>query len=111
MSTRNRIAFALVSALAGSLVSFALVTCKGHEATPGQAQATSLASNVPTSGQPQLPTLSPGSRTEDERNTISVFQKTAKSCVYVTQRQVVMDYLGGTAQDVPAGAGSGFIWD
>jgi S1-C subfamily serine protease len=22
-----------------------------------------------------------------------------------------MDYLGGTAQDVPAGAGSGFIWD
>jgi S1-C subfamily serine protease len=55
--------------------------------------------------------LSQNSRTEDEKNTISVFKKAAKSCVFVTQRQVVMDYFGGAAQDVPAGAGSGFIWD
>jgi S1-C subfamily serine protease len=61
--------------------------------------------------QTPLVDLSADSRTEDERNTISVFQKTAKSCVFVTQRQVVMDYFAGTAQDVPAGAGSGFIWD
>ena len=114
MSTRNQIAFALVAALAGSLVSFTLMTCKGREATPGQAHATSLgtpSSTVAPAAAQDIPSLSQDSRTEDEKNTISVFKKAAKSCVFVTQRQVVMDYFGGAAQDVPAGAGSGFIWD
>jgi S1-C subfamily serine protease len=31
--------------------------------------------------------------------------------VFVTQTRVVVDYLAGVAQEVPAGSGSGFIWD
>jgi S1-C subfamily serine protease len=31
--------------------------------------------------------------------------------VFVTQTRVVVDYLAGTAQEVPAGSGSGFVWD
>ncbi len=50
-------------------------------------------------------------QTEDERNTIAVFQQAAASTVFVTQKKVVLDYYRGTAMEVPAGSGSGFIWD
>ncbi len=58
-----------------------------------------------------IPPLSPDSRTEDERNTIAVFRAVARSTVFVTERQLVIDYFRGQAEEVPAGAGSGFIWD
>jgi S1-C subfamily serine protease len=35
----------------------------------------------------------------------------AASCVYVTQHQIVVDYWAGGEHDVPAGSGSGFVWD
>jgi len=55
--------------------------------------------------------LTPGARIEDERNTISVFRLAAASTVFVTQTRVVEDYFAGTLQEVPAGSGSGFVWD
>ncbi len=58
-----------------------------------------------------IPRLSPGARTEDERNTIAVFREAAASTVFVTQKRVVVDYLAGTAEEVAAGSGSGFVWD
>jgi S1-C subfamily serine protease len=54
---------------------------------------------------------SPGARIEDERNTIAVFKAVAPSTVFVTQRRVVYDMFAGSAQEVPAGSGSGFVWD
>ena len=36
-----------------------------------------------------------------------VFRLAAASTVFVTQTRVVYDYLEGTAQEVPAGSGSG----
>jgi S1-C subfamily serine protease len=113
MTSRNRFAFALVSAIAGALASFVLLTCRSRDSSPGQAVAAPSIASIATpqiAAQPTL-SLSAGSRTEDERNTIAVFKKTAKACVFVTQRQVVMDFFGGAAHDVPAGSGSGFIWD
>ena len=35
----------------------------------------------------------------------------APSTVFVTQTRVMVDYLAGVAQEVPAGSGSGFVWD
>jgi S1-C subfamily serine protease len=58
-----------------------------------------------------VPPPTPGARTEDERNTIAVFRSAAQSTVFVTQTRVALDYLAGTMQEVPAGSGSGFIWD
>jgi S1-C subfamily serine protease len=55
--------------------------------------------------------LTPGARIEDERNTISVFRAASPSTVYVTQTRVVMDDFAGTLEEVPAGSGSGFVWD
>jgi S1-C subfamily serine protease len=69
-----------------------------------------------SSAEPRLPSpappapLSSGARTEDERNTISVFRTVAQSTVFVTQTRILVDFLGDE-QEVAAGSGSGFVWD
>ena len=60
---------------------------------------------------PAVETLSPGARTEDERNSTSVFKAAAPATVFVTQNQVVYDRFSMRATEVPAGTGTGFIWD
>jgi S1-C subfamily serine protease len=60
---------------------------------------------------PPVTPPSPGFRTEDERNSVQVFRAVAQSTVFVTQTRVVVDYWAGTAAEVPAGSGSGFIWN
>ena len=50
-------------------------------------------------------------RTEDERNTIQVFRAAAASTVFVTEKQIVVDYFGGHAEEVASGSGTGFVWD
>lgn len=74
----------------------------------------------PVSGEPlaaqapakvPIPPLSPQASTEDERNSIDVFQAAAPAAVFVTSSKRVVDYFAGRAMDVPAGSGSGFVWD
>ncbi|MBX3231133.1 MAG: trypsin-like peptidase domain-containing protein [Labilithrix sp.] len=91
-----------------ALFAILLLACKPQpqpkpdgSATPGQASATP----------PPVPPLSPNARIEDERNTIGVFKACAPSTVYVTQTRLVVDEWEGVAQEVPAGSGSGFVWD
>ena len=57
-----------------------------------------------------IASLSPGARTEDERNSTSIFKEVSPSTVSVTQNRVVQDFFG-EQEEVPAGAGSGFVWD
>jgi len=52
----------------------------------------------------------PEARTMDETNTISVFEAAAPATVFVTQTAIVQDSAMRTVE-VPAGAGTGFIWD
>jgi S1-C subfamily serine protease len=60
---------------------------------------------------PAVPPPSPGSRIEDENNTIAVFRDVAPSVVFVTQKRTVVNRWEGTTAEVAAGSGSGFIWD
>ncbi len=60
---------------------------------------------------PAVPPLSPTARTEDEANTIAVFKAAAPATVYVTQNQTVRDRYTLSSVSVPAGAGTGFLWD
>jgi S1-C subfamily serine protease len=60
---------------------------------------------------PAIVPLTADAKTEDERNSISVFESAAASTVFVTNKRRVVDYLNRRAVDVPAGSGSGFIWD
>ena len=74
-----------------------------------QDEATKRNGEVPDPAAP-APTLGPGARIEDERNTIAVFKQASASTVFVTQTRTVTDYLG-SEQEVPAGSGTGFVWD
>ncbi len=83
------------------------VACKPSQATPDARSTSGQASATPA----PVPPLSPNARIEDERNTIGVFKACAPSTVFVTQTRVMIDYNAGVAQEVPAGSGSGFVWD
>jgi S1-C subfamily serine protease len=78
--------------------------------TPSPPATTPTAPSPPPVVTPIVP-LSQGVRIEDERNTIAIFRETAPAVVFVTQTQVLVDYSAGVAQEVPAGSGSGFVWD
>jgi S1-C subfamily serine protease len=49
--------------------------------------------------------------TSAERATIELFDDAAPSVVYITSLSVRRDFFGRNAMEVPAGTGSGFIWD
>jgi S1-C subfamily serine protease len=94
-------------------LAIAFYGCKRSGTPPGVAAPGLPTAPVaaPVSVAPVVPPPARVGRTEDERNTIGVFRSTAASAVFVTQQQVVVDYFGGTATEVPAGSGSGFVWD
>ena len=77
--------------------------------TPAPAASAAPApTTVPSA--PVIPPLPADARTEDEKNTIHVFKATASSAVFVTQTQL-RGFYEGQATEVPAGSGTGFIWD
>ena len=82
---------------------------------PPAASSAALSSAQPPAGPVSLPApmppLSAGAVLEDERNTIAVFRAATKSTVFVTEKQVVVDFFRGQAMEVPAGSGTGFVWD
>jgi S1-C subfamily serine protease len=100
----------------GALSSMVSVTCRSASHDPGPKPAQAQPKGQPL-GQTQgkaLPTPTtrpPNGRTEDEQNTIDVFRRSANAAVFVTQHQLVVDYFRGRALEVPAGSGSGFVWD
>jgi len=49
--------------------------------------------------------------TPDEQNNIDVFEKTNKSVVYVINSQIQRDFFSLNIYEIPAGAGTGFVWD
>jgi S1-C subfamily serine protease len=66
---------------------------------------------APPAVTPAVTPPSPRARTEDEQNTIDIFRAAAPATVYVTQTQVVVDYWNRRTVEVPAGTGTGFVWD
>jgi len=49
--------------------------------------------------------------TPDEKNNIDIFSKTNKSVVYVTNTQLQRDRFSLNIYEIPAGAGTGIVWD
>src|SRR5690606_27676842 len=48
--------------------------------------------------------------TDDERNTIEIFEFASPSVVYVNRYQLVRDYRSLDILSIPRGAGTGFVW-
>jgi len=49
--------------------------------------------------------------TEDEANSTEIFRKASTSVVFVTNSALRRDFFSLNIQEIPQGAGSGFIWD
>ncbi|MEM7646331.1 MAG: trypsin-like peptidase domain-containing protein [Pseudomonadota bacterium] len=49
--------------------------------------------------------------TSDERNTIQVFEQSSASVVSVDSTRYAVDFFSMDFQEVPAGSGTGFVWD
>lgn len=105
----SRVGLSIVALGLGAAL--ALTGCRGGPTpTPDAAKTPVLtAPGQSASATPVVP-LTANGRIEDERNTISVFKDSSAATVFVTQTRTVTDYLGGE-QEVPAGSGSGFVWD
>lgn len=69
------------------------------------------ATRLPPQLQPLIPPLSGGVGIEDERNTVAVFEAAGPATVFVTQSQTVRNRFTARVDQIPAGSGSGFIWD
>ncbi|MDP2309875.1 MAG: trypsin-like peptidase domain-containing protein [Pseudomonadota bacterium] len=78
---------------------------------PPPAVPTAATTPVPGAPTPLVPPPGPSARIEDEQNTIDVFRAAAPGTVYVAQTQVVVDYWNRRTMEVPAGSGTGFLWD
>ncbi|MFT4517797.1 MAG: S1-C subfamily serine protease [Halioglobus sp.] len=49
--------------------------------------------------------------TEDEANTTEIFRKASPAVVYVTNTALRRSFFSLNVQEIPRGAGSGFVWD
>jgi S1-C subfamily serine protease len=97
-----------------SLLAASIVACQPRATASPDAAPTSHAAastSAPVSSAAPVRPDENGMRIEDERNTIGVFRAAAQSTVFVTQTRTVVDYWQGTQAEVPAGTGSGFVWD
>ncbi len=64
----------------------------------------------PTVCRAQSPEL-PSGLLEDERNTIQVFRRVSPSVAFITNKQLRRDVFSLNVFEIPAGTGSGFVWD
>jgi S1-C subfamily serine protease len=52
-----------------------------------------------------------GELAQDEKSTIDLFKASGPSVVYITTLQRARDFRNRSGHDIPAGTGSGFLWD
>jgi S1-C subfamily serine protease len=77
----------------------------------GRAAEPLLPQRVEPKPPPPVQPPSPGAGIEDERNTIAVFEAAGPATVFVTQSHAVRNRFTARIDQIPAGSGSGFIWD
>ena len=49
--------------------------------------------------------------TDDEANSTEIFSKASPSVVFVTNSALRRDFFSLNVQEIPQGAGTGFVWD
>ena len=64
-----------------------------------------------TSASQRFGTSAPRLYTEQEKNTVATFQKVAPAVAYITSTVTQQRSFSLQQQEVPVGAGSGFLWD
>ncbi len=99
--------FGSLHLLAGAalLISLLLVPTKSAQ----QAHAIDRTANI--LGVKPRPVALPPELGEDERATISVFERASRSVVFIANTAIQRDFFTLDVFEVPQGSGSGFIWD
>jgi len=49
--------------------------------------------------------------TEDERNTMEIYEKASPAVVFVTSKALQRSFFSLNVQEIPRGSGTGFVWD
>jgi S1-C subfamily serine protease len=105
MRTRSRLFFfgsLLVGVLLGLLVSTGLQ--RALSPSPRSSEAEPAAVQLrPAAARPELDA--------EERHTIDLFKDASRSVAFITTQVARVDYWTRNVFEVPAGSGSGFVWD
>jgi S1-C subfamily serine protease len=109
MSSLNRVLLAAVIAGLGFLAGIA---CPRGPEEMSLAQATPDTRVEPAAQGQARPAPRPQPElAQEERATISLFESSSPSVVYVTSLARQRDFFSMNVQEIPQGSGSGFIWD
>ena len=105
MRTRSRLFFLgslALGVLLGLLVSIGLQRALSPSTRPPEAEASAVQSR-PVAGRPDLD--------PEERHTIELFKDAQRSVAFITTQVEQVDFWTRNVFEVPAGTGSGFVWD
>jgi S1-C subfamily serine protease len=95
------------------LAAWALVTAALLTSSPAQTPAPVHPGPPPrVSGQPAAPAPLPSGLSDDEVNTINIFETSSPSVVHIQSTATVRrDMFSLNVTRIPAGSGTGFVWD
>jgi S1-C subfamily serine protease len=105
MRTRSRVLF---------LASLAVGVLLGLVVSTGLQRALSPASPPPEPELAAVQTRPPAARPDlepEERHTIDLFKDASRSVAFITTQVAQVDFWTRNVFEVPAGSGSGFVWD
>jgi S1-C subfamily serine protease len=106
MRTRSRLFFLgslALGILLGLFISTGLQRALSPSSRPPEAEPSPLAQGRPSAARADLD--------PEERHTIDLFKSAQRSVAFITTRVEQVDYWTRNVSEVPAGSGSGFVWD
>ena len=106
MRIRSRLFFLgslAVGVVLGLFVSTGLQRALSPSSRPPEAESLPLAQGRPAAARADLD--------PEERHTIGLFKDAQRSVAFITTRVEQVDYWTRNVSEVPAGSGSGFVWD
>jgi S1-C subfamily serine protease len=106
MRTRSRLLF-LGSLLLGVLLGLFVSTGLQRALSPGSPRPEA----EPAAAVQPRAAAARGDLDPEERHTIEIFKEASRSVAYITTQQQQVDFWTRNVFEVPAGTGSGFVWD
>ena len=99
-----------VSVNRSAVVLLVLAGCQSAVASSGASESSTRISAVAGSQTVEVAPVGPSAFLEDESNTMAVYEAAAPATVFVTQQPLRRSW-GMQSIEVPAGSGTGFVWD
>jgi S1-C subfamily serine protease len=109
MATRSRFLFfgmMVLGVVLGLLISSGLQRALSPAPSPGLPEAAPVAAAPAPAGAADRPDLD-----AEERHTIALFKDVSRSVAFITTQVEQVDFWTRSVTEIPAGQGSGFVWD